>query len=193
MNKMNTKKLTITALLGAITIVLAVTPLGFIPLGAMNATIMHIPVIIAGILEGPLTGALVGLIFGITSLVNAILRPTITFYVLLNPLVSIFPRIMIGLVSSYVYKFISLALKDKKSPIAIASSAVAGSLTNSILVMGMIYLLYAERYMISIGQDPAFAKKFILGIIITNGIPESIVAALITLGIVRGVMRYKKR
>ena len=60
--------LVIVAFLGAIEIVLTLTPIGYIPLGPIRATTMHLPVILAGILFGPKIGGILGLIFGITSL-----------------------------------------------------------------------------------------------------------------------------
>ena len=63
----------IVGVLSSISIMLSMTPLGFIPLGPLNATIMHIPVIIGAILEGPLVGITVGLIFGATSLLRDLL------------------------------------------------------------------------------------------------------------------------
>ena len=65
--KLTTRQLVISGLLGAIAIILGITRLGFIPVPtpAGHATIMHIPVILGGILEGPIVGALVGLIFGV--------------------------------------------------------------------------------------------------------------------------------
>src|SRR5699024_5150679 len=110
-NKEKTRKLVVTAMLGAITIVLGLTPLGFIPLGFINITTMHIPVIIGAILEGPIVGAIVGLLFGLFSIVNAIIRPTPISFIFLNPLISVLPRIMIGIVTAYVYK----ALKNKNN------------------------------------------------------------------------------
>ena len=46
----------------------AFTPFGYIPLGFMNATIIHVPVIIGAIILGPKYGGFLGLVFGITSL-----------------------------------------------------------------------------------------------------------------------------
>ena len=111
--KLTSKKLVTAAILGAITVVLSLTPLGLIPLGLINATTMHIPVIIAAIVEGPLVGALVGLIFGISSLANAIIRPNPVSFVFYNPLISIVPRILIGLISYYAYN--ALKEKDEKT------------------------------------------------------------------------------
>jgi uncharacterized membrane protein len=70
------RKIVITGVLGAISAVLGLTPLGFIPVGVTRATIMHIPVIIGAITEGPTVGGLVGLIFGLFSIFQAIANPT---------------------------------------------------------------------------------------------------------------------
>ena len=67
----NVRKMSIISVLSAISIMLSMTPLGFIPIGPTNATIMHIPVIIGAILEGPMVGITVGAIFGATSLLRA--------------------------------------------------------------------------------------------------------------------------
>lgn len=106
MNRTTSKnrKLVISAMLGAITMVLGLTPLGIIPMGLINPTTMHIPVIVAAIAEGPIVGAMVGLIFGVFSLLNAILRnASPVAFVFYNPLISVVPRILIGITSYYSY------------------------------------------------------------------------------------------
>lgn len=99
----NVKRMAIIGILGAISIVLGMTPLGFIPVGPTRATTMHIPVIIGSIVEGPVVGAIVGLIFGLFSIFQAITNPTPVSVVFLNPIVSILPRVLIGISSYYVY------------------------------------------------------------------------------------------
>ena len=102
-NSINIRKMTIIGILGAISIILGLTPLGFIPIGPTKATIMHVPVIIGAIMEGPIVGALVGLIFGLSSMFQAYTNPTPVSFVFMNPLVSILPRVLIGIVTYYVY------------------------------------------------------------------------------------------
>ena len=109
--KADVRKMTVIGVLSAISIMLSMTPLGFIPIGPTNATIMHIPVIIGAIIEGPLVGITVGFIFGVTSLLNAITIPTITSFAFINPLVSILPRMLIGVIAYYVYKVLLNLLK----------------------------------------------------------------------------------
>lgn len=109
------RKMMVVGLLVSISIVLGIVPgLGFIPVGPTRATIMHIPVIIGAIMEGPLVGGLIGLIFGVFSIFQAISNPTPVSFVFLNPIVSVVPRILIGLVAYYVYKF-SKEIGGKKS------------------------------------------------------------------------------
>nr|WP_317331811.1 ECF transporter S component [uncultured Romboutsia sp.] len=167
----------IIGVLASISIMLSMTPLGFIPIGPTNATIMHIPVIIGAILEGPLVGIIVGFIFGGTSLLRALTMPTITSFVLINPLVSILPRILIGVVAYYVYK---LTVKFTKNVFVSGwITGVIGSLVNTIGVLGMIYILYGARYAEALGESASAAKTLILTLIATNGIPEAIVGGFV--------------
>ena len=111
---LNVRRMTIVGVLGGISIVLGMTPLGFIPVGPTRATIMHIPVIIGAIMEGPIVGGLIGLIFGLFSIFQAVMNPTPVSFVFLNPIVSILPRVLIGIVSYYIYT-LSRNLGEKKS------------------------------------------------------------------------------
>ena len=175
--KLEVRKMAIIGVLAAISIMLSMTPLGFIPLGPVNATIMHIPVIIGAVLEGPLVGITVGLIFGATSLFRALTLPTITSFALINPLVSILPRVLIGIVAYYVYK---LTIKlTKNTCVSGWITGVIGSLVNTIGVLGMIYILYGARYAEALGKSASAAKTLILTLIATNGIPEAIVAGFV--------------
>ena len=73
----------------AIIIAMSVVPfLGYIPLGFMNATIIHVPVIIGALLLGPKYGAWLGFVFGMTSLIKATLTPTVTSFVF-SPFITI--------------------------------------------------------------------------------------------------------
>ena len=60
----------LTALFTAIIVIMAFTPLGYIPLVVINATIIHIPVILGALFLGPKKGAFLGFVFGLTSFIN---------------------------------------------------------------------------------------------------------------------------
>ena len=184
------RHMAVTGMLGAISVVLGMTPLGFIPVGPTNATIMHIPVIIGAIVEGPIVGMLVGLIFGISSLIRSITIPTPTSFVFWNPLVSILPRILIGLASYYIYK---LSIKTTKNEaVSLGIAGAIGTLVNTLGVLGMIYVLYAEKFVTAIGLSADNAFKIISGIGITNGLPEMFVAMIIVTAVVKAIKKVKK-
>ena len=63
------------ALLAAILVVLAYTPLGFITIPPISITLMHIPVIIGSLMLGTTYGGILGLIFGLVSMLKAATSP----------------------------------------------------------------------------------------------------------------------
>lgn len=189
--KVNVRRMAVISVLSAISIVLSMIPfVGYIPLGPVKATIMHVPVIIGAVIEGPLVGAAVGLIFGLTSLFKAFTEPTITSFCFMNPVISVLPRILIGVVAYYVYTLIYKI--SKKVYVSGFVAGVIGSLTNTIGVMGLIYIIYAEKYMQAIGQT-GNAGKYILAICATNGIPEAIVAGILVAAVAVAMIRKSKK
>ncbi len=162
----NTRTLTVTGLLGAATVVLAVTPLGFIPVptAAGHATIMHVPAILGGLLEGPLVGALTGLIFGLYSFLQAA-NPLFK-----DPFIALLPRIFIGIVTYAVYR---LTKSD-------AIAAALGTATNTAGVLGIAVL---RGYI---------TMPVALGIAVMHGIPEVIVAVAITVMISRTLKKIRR-
>jgi uncharacterized membrane protein len=158
------RNIVIAGVLGAIAILLGVTRLGYIPVptAAGNATIMHIPAIIGGIMQGPVVGAIVGLIFGVSSFLNA------TVPLFKDPLVAILPRIFIGVVAWLVY----VGIRRKSEYLAVGTAAFLGTLTNTVLVLTMAVIR---------GYLPA-EVAWTVGI--TNGIPEAIVGTIVTLAVV---------
>lgn len=71
MRNSKTNELVLTGLFTAIIIIMAFTPLGYIPLVVINATIIHIPVILGSLFCGPKKGAFLGFVFGFTSCLKA--------------------------------------------------------------------------------------------------------------------------
>ncbi|MBW6475431.1 MAG: ECF transporter S component [Anaerolineaceae bacterium] len=164
-----TRKIVITGVLSALSIFLGMTRLGFIPwITGASLTIMHIPVIIGAVLEGPVVGVAIGFIFGLFSLIQAAVAPTGPADVwFTNPLLSILPRLFIGPISWLVY----VSLKHWKIP-ALISAGVLGSLTNTVLVLGMIGVL---GYLPWVALPP---------LVLGNGLPESIASAILVVSVV---------
>ena len=189
LRRIKTSELTTIGMLSAICVVLGLTGYGFIPLPGAKATIMHIPVIIGSIIGGPIVGMTIGFIFGLFSIMQNITTPNILSFAFINPLVSVLPRVLIGLTSYYVYKFSF----TKNDSIRIGIATVVGSLTNTFGVLTMIYVLYAAKFAASKAIDPSVAAKTIYGIGIINGVPEAIIATVITIPVILAIKKIKKR
>jgi uncharacterized membrane protein len=174
------KRMTRIAMLGAIAAFMSLTPFGYIQIGLVKVTFMHIPVIIGAIMEGAVGGVIVGLIFGISSLVNGLSTPLAPVF--LNPMVSIFPRIMIGLISAWVYK------KTKNAAI----TAAAGTLTNTVGVLSMIYV-FASSAFANINHIAISNLGKVLALIgIKNGTFEIIMAVIVVSAIAKALIKDRK-
>lgn len=196
--RLNIRKMVIIAMLSGISIFLGLTGLGFIPLPLFKLTILHIPVIIGAIIEGPIVGASIGFIFGLFSIYQNITAPTVMSPFFYNPIVSILPRVLIGVVSYYVYKL--LRDKFKNTKIAITIAAITGSLINTIGVLGSIYLFYFKDYaeiLLSKGTVTSTSRTSItialMSIFGTNGLSEAILSAAITAPVVIAIFKLQKR
>ena len=228
--RLSVRQIVVAGVMSAIAIFLGATRLGFIPfvLG-VAITIMHVPVIIGAVLEGPLVGTIIGALFGLFSLVWAFIAPTgpgdLYFQ---NPLVSILPRLfiglttwagyaalrrasvpwglilagtMLGLTSAFGYQiaqasvplallvggivlgliaaFIYQTFQRETEVLALAVAAIVGTLTNTVLVLSAIGLLSQLGLV-----QPPVPWGVLLGVGVTNGIPEIVVAVLITTSVV---------
>lgn len=163
--------------------------MGFIPLPMAKATIMHIPVIIGAILEGPLVGMAAGLIFGVFSIIQNLTNPSLLSFAFLNPIVSVLPRMLIGVTSYYSQKIPFI----KNSVLKTGVSAVIGTLTNTVGVLGLTYLLYANEFAQAMGIDAGSAAKAIIGVAVTNAPGEIIVSVALSIPIVLAVRKLLKK
>lgn len=218
------KSIAVLGLFTGITLLLANT-IGFIQVGPLAATIMHLPVIIMAIVYGKKYGAIMGTIFGLISLFRAYTNPTPTSFIMMNPLVSVLPRLAFGYLTGLIYEgfyridksklrrinswvlvffsallflgawkieearlvllifaglvIVSLILSLKGTiNLAVRSqvTAILATLIHTCLVLGSLYLIYAERYLAIVGG------KGILAVILAslvNMLFEMTLAAII--------------
>lgn len=199
-NKKMIKELVLTGLFSAIIIIMAFTPLGYIPLGIINATIIQIPVIIGALFCGPKQGAFLGFLFGFTSfLKNTITPATLSAFVfspvlaanmfgakgvLFSTFICFVPRILVGVLPYFIYK--GMKKLSKWKPLNFAVAGVFGAFTNTFLVMGSIYVLYKDAYASAQGIDPSAVLGVIAGVISFNGVIEAILSGVLVsaLGVV---------
>lgn len=186
----DTKWLTSVALMAAIVILLANTPLGMIQLPIIKATTVHIPVIIGAILLGPMAGAVLGGVFGVCSMISNTVAPTLLSFAF-SPFmsmtgitgalkavwISVGCRVMIGVISGW---FWILMKKIKVNFLAaLPITGFIGSMTNTVFVMGSIYLMLAKEYaqVKSVAVDAVWG--LIMATVTASGIPEAIAAAIL--------------
>lgn len=195
-----TRHTVMLSLFSAIIIVLAFTPLGSIPLGPVDATTVHIPVIVGAILLGPWDGLFLGAVMGIVSLVHNTVMPLPISFVFSpflplgnwkSAVISIVPRMMIGLVAALVFRLFSKWDKTRLGAGALAG--LAGSLTNTVLVLGGIYWLFGSTYASKLNMTVSVVGKVLMGVVATNGVPEAIVAAVISTAVARALLSISKR
>lgn len=191
----------ILALFTAIIFLLTFTPIGLIDLPIIKATILHVPVIIGSVILGPKKGGFLGFVFGLASLIKNTTAPSLLSFAfspfiplpgigkgsILAIVICFIPRILVGITPYYTVKGIEALVKKltgKKNQairsVATTVSAAVGAFTNTVLVMGMIYLFFKEPYAAANNIPVETVLTVILGIVGTNGVPEAIAAMIIT-------------
>lgn len=192
--KHDTRWMVSVALMAAIVIVLANTPLGMIQLPIIKATTVHIPVILGAILLGPGAGAILGAVFGICSLVSNTMAPALLSFAFSPFLsttgipgalkaiwISVGCRILIGVAAGWLWVlFTKIKLNQF---IALPIVGFVGSMVNTVTVMGSIYFLFAQQY--AEAKEVAFTAVFglVMGTVTASGIPEAIAAAILVLAL----------
>lgn len=190
------KELTEMSIFTAIILIMAFTPLGLIDLPLIKATILHVPVIVGCILMGPRKGAFLGFEFGLTSFIKNSITPSVLSFAF-SPLIPVIgsdhgspwallicfvPRILVGVVPYYIYKLLrKLPVKKGLSQtVGLAAAGASGALTNTGLVMGFIYIFFKNAYAAAQGISVDAVRNVILGVVAANGVPEMLVAAILT-------------
>lgn len=208
--RLNIKKFTLTAIFISIILLFAFTPVGFINLVIIKATIIHIPVIIASILLGPRIGALQGLVFGLTSVIINTLSPSLLSFAF-SPFVdlvdvgparfwalfiAIVPRVLLGIIPFYLYqvtKRIFEKTKFQQKP-ALFLTGLLSTFIHTFLVMGSIAFFFQDAYAQAINANSVGAIfNAILTVFFTNGLAEAIVAAIITTALVPPLLKVVNR
>lgn len=201
--KRDTRWMAAVAMFAAIIVVLANTPLGMIPLVVTKATTVHIPVILGAILLGPTAGGILGGVFGICSVISNTMTPALTSFAF-SPFLSttgvpgamkalwvpVGCRILVGVVAGWLWKF--LRKRNVNSWASLPLVGFVGSMVNTVLVMGSIYVLFAQQY--AAAKD--VAREAVFGLVMTtvafNGIPEALAAAVLVAAIGKALLRVTR-
>ena len=201
--KKDTRWLASVALMMAVVILLASTPLGMIQLPVVKATTVHIPVILGAILLGPLAGSILGGVFGICSMVSNTMAPTLLSFAF-SPFmsmtgisgavkavwISVGCRILVGLFAGWLWILLSKCKMNRMA--ALAVTGFMGSMVNTVAVMGSIYKLLALPYaqVKNVAVDAVWG--LIMATVTASGIPEAVVAAVLVAIIGKIMLKFIK-
>ncbi len=182
-----TQEFTFIALMLALTILFNF--IGLLPsLAASSAYLIFLPTMLVSVLYGMKKGAMMGALAGAVTLVRALLAPqSILDPLFINPLVSILPRIFIGVTPWLVYNVLSKFIKNKTTQgiIGGACAGAIGAITNTALVMTMLYVIYEQKILQLVAQFGITSFKVLLiGIITSNAIMEAVIYAILMSAVV---------
>jgi uncharacterized membrane protein len=206
--KLDIRWMVSVALMSAIIVVLANTPLGMIQLPIIKATTVHIPVIIGAILLGPMAGGILGFVFGVYSLISNTMAPTLLSFAF-SPFLSttgipgalkaiwiaVGCRVLIGVAAGWIWILLKKLHMNRKGlqVVSLAVTGFLGSMVNTIGVMGSIYLLFARQYAEAKEVAVTAVWGLIMGTVTTAGIPEAIAAAVIVAVVAKVLLKISWR
>lgn len=188
--KMDTRYMAMLAMFCGIILAMGLTGIGIIPLPVINATTMHIPVILGAIIMGPAAGAVLGGVFGICSIwANTTAPGLLAFafspFMTTEGLPGVFKslwiamgcRILTGVIAGWLWRGMKKVIKEDF--LALPITAAVSTICHTTLVMGSIYFLLAQQY--AQAKNVALSAVFglVMGTVTASGIPEAIAAAVL--------------
>lgn len=196
MKNKKTTNMVIFSMLLAIEVVMSFTPLGFLRIGLLSVTMLHIPVIICAMALGKKYGAALGFVMGFCSFYNATFSPTITSFCFTpffsmggvegnwtSLLIAFIPRIALGYGAGAIYE----RLKSKNGRTAAALSGLSGALINTIGVLGGIWIFFKEPYEAVLGNTIVALLMTTVGV---NSIAEAVVGVIAAMA-VHSVLKHR--
>ena len=165
-NRTNVRWLTQLALLAAILLVMNYTPLGYLQLGPLSASLLTVPVAIGAMTMGPLAGAILGGIFGATSFIQMVEGKSAMGAALfsVNPfgafVVSFVARVLEGLCAALIFNALRKAM-PKKEKFCCVIGAICTPVLNTVFFMGFLVLFfyncdYVQNLAQTLGATNAF-------------------------------------
>ena len=200
-SKVNVRKLTQLALLVAIVLVLAYTPLGYLPIGPLSLSLITIPVAIGAMVLGPVSGAVLGTAFGLTSFMNAMqggsamgtaLFQANPFFCFINCVVA---RLLCGLLCGLIYRALTKAMPQKKK-LCCTLGALSAPVLNTILFMGCLVLLYYRTdYVQSLVAGLGAANPFVFVVMLVGlqGVIEAVICCIVATAVTVPLLTVLKK
>jgi len=156
---------------------------GYISYGAISITTLHVPVLIAIIMLGTRDGFIVATAFGVLSLLRAYTSGTIEAMIFMNPLISVVPRMLMGLVAGLVAAYLRDRMPNKYAFFVVI--ALLGTLLNTVFVLSAL-ALFAGDLIIPLGETLQLIFSVIISI---NGLIEIGLAIIVVPPVCRALTK----
>lgn len=195
--KTNTKQLVQLALLTAVILVMAFTPLGYLKTPGLEITFIVIPVAIGAILLGPKGGLILGAVFGMTSFVQSFTSPLGEILLSINPIGTFITcfvtRTLVGWLTGLVYAVLK---KGKAEKAAVWAANLSCPLLNTILFMSSLVLFFYNSDSIQgIAANLGATNPFLFVILFVgiNGLVEAVTCFLLGSIVSKALLHLKNR
>lgn len=196
-----TRALTQLALLAAVELVMAYTPLGYLRTLGLEISFLMIPVTLGAMLIGPAAGAVLGGIFGLTSFATCFgtsafgtvllgIDPVLTF------LVCVPTRILAGWLAGLLFRALRRLAGGQPGLGAFGAAALTGPVLNTALFMtALVVCFYRTEYIQGIAQTLGAANPltFVLLFVGIQGLVEAAVGFAACFVIGRAVYKVLRR
>ena len=199
-NRTNIRWLTQLALLVAILLVLNYTPLGYLQIGPLSASLLTVPVAIGAMTMNPMAGAILGGVFGATSFIQAVegksamgaalfqVSPAGTF------VVCFVARVLMGLCTALIFNALRKAM-PKNEKLACFLGGLSAPVLNTVFFMGFLVLIfynceYVQNLANTLGAQNAF--MFIVLLVGVQAIFEWVLCCVVAGAVSLPVRKYLK-
>ena len=187
--------MTIMALMTAVLLIFACTPIGTIPIGPLSISMNMIPVAICAVAMGPAGGVTAGAIFGLLSFLQCfgIGIPSGMGIILvgINPFLAFIqrfvPRLLDGLLLGYIFR----AVSKKNVYLACAVTGFFSAFLNTVFFMTALVLLFGNTEYVQGLIAGRNIIVFICAFVGVNAVVEMVVATLITGAVGSALFRAK--
>lgn len=197
MSKSKILSLTENAMLAAIVVLMAFTPVGYLQIGLVKMTFIMIPVAVGAITLGEKSGAFLGLVFGITSFVQCFgLDIFGTTLMSINPIYTfimcIVPRVLMGYLCGLVFK----GLARFKKGIAVVIASLSAPIFNTVFFMSLLMLFFGNSdYIMSMRAGTENLWAFLIAFVGLNGVMEvvttTVIAPPVALAVEKATKKYR--
>lgn len=176
MRSTKTIKMAQMAILIAVVLIMAFTPLGYLKTAGLEISLITIPVAIGAMVISPVAGAVLGAVFGITSFYQCFgMSPFGAMLLSINPfytfLVCVPTRILMGYLAGVLFKVFIKA--DKRNTVCYFVGGFVTAFLNTLFFMATLVLFFWNTdYIQSFNAAGANVLLFVVAFVGINGVVE---------------------